>query len=41
MKDYGQEKRFRDARQVQTLLGMAPMKKLKYVEQVMATDSEH
>jgi alkylation response protein AidB-like acyl-CoA dehydrogenase len=36
MKDYGQEKRFRDAKQVQALLGMAPMKKLKYVEQVMA-----
>ncbi|MCX5850526.1 MAG: acyl-CoA/acyl-ACP dehydrogenase [Deltaproteobacteria bacterium] len=34
MKDYGQEKRFRDAKQVQALLGMAPMKKLKYFEKV-------
>ena len=28
MKDYGQEKRFRDAKQVQAFLGMAPMRKL-------------
>ncbi len=28
MKDYGQEKRFRDARQIQALLGSAPMKKI-------------
>ena len=28
MKDYGQEKRFRDARQVQALLGTVPMRKL-------------
>ncbi len=28
MKDYGQEKRFRDARQVQALLGSAPFKKI-------------
>lgn len=31
MKDYGQEKRFRDAKQVQALLGSAPMKKLRYL----------
>ncbi len=28
MKDYGQEKRYRDARMVQALLGSVPMKKL-------------
>jgi alkylation response protein AidB-like acyl-CoA dehydrogenase len=31
MKDYGQEKRFRDAKQVQSLLGMVPMRKLSLV----------
>ncbi len=31
MKDYGQEKRFRDARQVQALLGSPPMKKLDLI----------
>lgn len=31
MKDYGQEKRFRDARQVQALLGSSPMKKLDLI----------
>lgn len=29
MKDYGQEKRYRDARQVQALLGHAPLRKLE------------
>ncbi|MFP4444612.1 MAG: acyl-CoA dehydrogenase family protein [Desulfosudaceae bacterium] len=29
MKDFGQEKRFRDARHIQSLLGMVPMKKLR------------
>jgi len=28
MRDYGQERRFRDARQVQALLGAAPLRKL-------------
>ena len=32
MKDYGQEKRFRDAKQVQCLLGRAPLKRLRYLE---------
>jgi len=32
MKDFGQEKRFRDAKQAQSLLGLFPMKKLKYIE---------
>lgn len=31
-KDFGQEKRFRDARHVQSLLGSAPMKKIRYIE---------
>lgn len=31
MKDYGQEKRFRDARQVQALLGSSPLKKLAMI----------
>lgn len=31
MKDYGQEKRFRDAKQIQALLGIAPMKKIHYI----------
>ena len=32
MKDFGQEKRFRDSKQAQSLLGLFPMKKLKYIE---------
>lgn len=32
MKDFGQEKRMRDAKQVQALLGIFPLKKLKYLE---------
>ena len=32
MKDFGQEKRFRDAKQAQSLLGIVPIKKLKLVE---------
>lgn len=31
MKDYGQEKRFRDAKQVQSFLGMAKMRKLSLI----------
>ncbi len=33
MKDFGQEKRFRDARHIQALLGMAQMKKLRFIRQ--------
>jgi alkylation response protein AidB-like acyl-CoA dehydrogenase len=33
MKDYGQEKRYRDARQVQALLGLVPLKKLALVKE--------
>ena len=34
MKDYGQEKRYRDARQVQALLGAAPMKKIDLIREL-------
>ncbi len=34
MKDYGQEKRYRDARQVQALLGISPMKKISIIRQI-------
>ncbi|MGE5405998.1 MAG: acyl-CoA dehydrogenase family protein [Candidatus Saccharibacteria bacterium] len=36
MKDYGQEKRFRDAKQIQALLGLHPMKKLSYIRSMLA-----
>jgi alkylation response protein AidB-like acyl-CoA dehydrogenase len=36
MKDCGQEKRYRDARQVQALLGLAPVKKLALIKEVSA-----
>jgi len=32
MKDFGQEKRFRDAKHLQALLGIAPLKKIKYID---------
>jgi alkylation response protein AidB-like acyl-CoA dehydrogenase len=35
MKDYGQEKRYRDARQVQALLGMVPLKKLALIRKMV------
>jgi alkylation response protein AidB-like acyl-CoA dehydrogenase len=34
MKDYGQEKRFRDAQQIKTLLGMAPLRKVELLDQL-------
>ena len=34
MKDFGQEKRYRDARQVQALLGSVPIKKLALVDEI-------
>ncbi|RJP84560.1 MAG: acyl-CoA dehydrogenase [Desulfobacteraceae bacterium] len=34
MKDFGQEKRYRDAKHLQALLGMAPMKKLRFIEKI-------
>lgn len=36
MKDYGQEKRFRDARQVRALLGYATLKKLALISEISA-----
>ncbi|KQC08153.1 MAG: hypothetical protein APR62_05290 [Smithella sp. SDB] len=36
MKDYGQEKRYRDARQVQALLGLVPLKKLALIKEIIA-----
>jgi len=36
MKDYGQEKRFRDAKHVQALLGMAPMRKLSLIRDMLS-----
>ncbi|MGE5416545.1 MAG: acyl-CoA dehydrogenase family protein [Acidobacteriota bacterium] len=36
MKDYGQEKRFRDAKQIQALLGLHPMKKLSFIRSMLA-----
>jgi alkylation response protein AidB-like acyl-CoA dehydrogenase len=38
MKDYGQEKRYRDARMVQTLLGAVPFKKLDIIRQATNTN---
>lgn len=35
MKDYGQEKRYRDARQVQSLLGLIPLKKLALIKEII------
>jgi len=35
MKDFGQEKRFRDAKHIQALFGITPRKKLKYMERIL------
>lgn len=35
MEDFGQEKRFRDARHIQNLLGAAPMKKVGFLETIV------
>ena len=35
MKDYGQEKRMRDAKHLQALLGLAPLKRLKFLEEML------
>ncbi len=36
MKDFGQEKRFRDAQHVQALMGIATLRKLEYLDNVTA-----
>ncbi len=35
MKDYAQEKRFRDAEQLQALMGFTPLRKLKYIRRII------
>jgi alkylation response protein AidB-like acyl-CoA dehydrogenase len=35
MKDYGQEKRFRDANQLRSMLGMVPMRKLAFIKDTL------
>ena len=35
MQDFGQEKRFRDAQHIQSLLGIAPMKKIRFLEKMI------
>jgi alkylation response protein AidB-like acyl-CoA dehydrogenase len=35
MKDFGQEKRFRDAKQLQALMGLAPLKKINYLKKLI------
>ncbi len=35
MKDYPQEKRMRDARHAQSLLGMVPLRKIKYISRII------
>ena len=35
MKDFGQEKRFRDAGQIQAFLGNFPMKKIRLIKQIL------
>ncbi len=35
MHEYGQEKRFRDAQHIQSLLGMLPLRKLSFVKQII------
>ena len=35
MKDFGQEKRFRDAKHIQALLGIAPVKKIRFIENMI------
>jgi alkylation response protein AidB-like acyl-CoA dehydrogenase len=39
MSDYGQEKRFRDAKQIQSFLGVFPMRKLGLVEELLRKDN--
>lgn len=34
MKDYGQEKRFRDAKQIQSLMGITHMRRLEFIQRV-------
>ncbi|VEN74154.1 Acyl-CoA dehydrogenase [Candidatus Desulfarcum epimagneticum] len=38
MSDYGQEKRFRDAMQLQSLLGLAPLKRINFLRRLAGRD---
>jgi len=38
MKDFGQEKRFRDAQQIQSLLGLMPLKKIRFIKKLAKMD---
>lgn len=40
MKDYGQEKRMRDARQLQSLLGLAPLKRIRFIEKMIKSEKK-
>lgn len=35
MKDFGQEKRFRDAKHIQALMGITPVKKIKFLDKII------
>ncbi len=35
MKDYGQEKRFRDAKQIQSLMGITHLRRLEFMQRVI------
>jgi alkylation response protein AidB-like acyl-CoA dehydrogenase len=39
MEDYGQEKRFRDAKQIQSLLGLTPLRRLDYIGRIREGDN--
>lgn len=39
MQDYGQEKRFRDAQHLQALLGMVPLRRLRYIRRIVDGES--
>lgn len=39
MQDYGQEKRFRDAEQLQSLLGMVPLRRLRFIRRIVDGES--
>ncbi|KPA18356.1 acyl-CoA dehydrogenase, partial [Candidatus Magnetomorum sp. HK-1] len=38
MKDFGQEKRYRDAHQIQSIFGLLPLKKLQYINLLLKKD---
>ncbi len=40
MKDYGQEKRMRDAKQAQCLLGSSPLRKKRYIDAIIKENQE-